>query len=111
AATLNRASAQVKPPLLPNPAAGRRLSEWQRAYNSGDYDQTRKFMADNYAKAVLDLAPAEVRANNVVNSVRVNGKMKIIAIEKSSESDIVALLETKLTELQSRLTIKVAPEE
>ena len=45
AATLSRAqlSAQVKPPLTPNTAAGRRLGEWQRAYNSGDYDQTRKF--------------------------------------------------------------------
>ena len=60
---------------------------------------------------MLDQAPADVRANNVVNSVRVNGKMKIIAIEKSSETDIVALLETQLTELQSRLTIKVAAEE
>jgi hypothetical protein len=88
--TLSQAKlfAQVKPPLTPNTAAGRRLGEWQRAYNSGDYDQTRKFMADNYAKAVLDLAPADVRANNVVNTLRVNGKMKIIAIEKSSETDI-----------------------
>jgi CubicO group peptidase (beta-lactamase class C family) len=113
AATLSRAqrSAQVKPPLTPNTAAGRRLIEWQRAYNSGDYEQTRKFMADNYAKAVLDLAAADVRANNVVNALRVNGKMKIIAIEKSSETDIVALLETQLTELQSRLTIKVAVDE
>jgi D-arabinose 1-dehydrogenase-like Zn-dependent alcohol dehydrogenase len=112
AATLSQAQlpAQVKPPLTPNTAAGRRLIEWQRTYNSGDYDQIRKFMAANYAKAVLDLAPADVRANNVVNSVRVNGKMKIIAIEKSSETDIVALLETQLTELQSRLTIKVAAE-
>jgi hypothetical protein len=83
AATLSQAqlSAQVKPPVTPNTTAGRRLGEWQRAYNSGDYDQTRMFMADNYAKAVLDLAPADVRANNVVNTVRVNGKMKIIAIE------------------------------
>ncbi|MDX6385028.1 MAG: hypothetical protein QOK48_2601 [Blastocatellia bacterium] len=113
AATPTRAqlSAQVKPPITPNTAAGRRLGEWQRAYNSGDYDQTRKFMADNYAKAVLALAPADVRANNVVNAVRVNGKMKIIAIEKSAETEIVALLETQLTELQSRLTIKVAAEE
>ena len=111
AATLSKASAQVKPPVTPNTAAGRRLGEWQRAYNSGDYDQTRKFMADNYAKAVLELAPADVRANNVVNAVRVNGKMKIIAVEKSSETEIVALLETQLTELRSRLTIKVAAEE
>ena len=111
AVTLSKASAQVKPPLIPNTAAGRRLGEWQRAYNSGDYDQTRKFMADNYAKAVLDQSPAEVRANNVFNAVRVNGKMTIIAIEKSSETEIVALLETQLTELRSRLTIKVAAEE
>ena len=68
-------------------------------------------MADNYAKAVLDLAPAEVRANSVGDAVRVNGKMKIIAIAKSSETEIVALLETQLTEFQSRLTIKVAAEE
>jgi len=113
AATVSQAqlSAQVKLPLTPNTAAGRRLGEWQRAYNSGDYEQTRKFMADNYAKAVLDQGPADLRATYVVSAVHTNGKMKIIAIEKSSETEIVALLETELTELQSRLTIKVAAEE
>ncbi len=85
-------SAQEKTPLIPDTPVGRRLSEWQRAYNSGDYDQIHKFMANTYAKPVLDQAPAEVRANSVVNSMHVNGKMKIIAIEKSSETDIVALL-------------------
>ncbi len=104
-------SAQEKTPVIPDTPAGRRLSEWQRAYNSGDYDQIRKFMANSYAKPVLDQAPAEVRANSVANSMHVGGKMKIIAIEKSSETDIVALLETELTEFQSRLTIRVAAEE
>ena len=103
--------AQNKPPAIPDTAAGRRLSEWLRLYKSGDFEAIRKFMMATYAKPILDQASADVRASYLVGASHKSGEVKIIAIEKSSDYEIVALGQTALTEFQSRLTVKVAPEE
>lgn len=104
-------SAQNKAPSIPDTPAGRRLSEWLRLYRGGDFNAIRNFMTASYAKPILEQAPAEFRAAYLVGASHTNGAVKIIAIEKSSDLEIVALGETELTELQSRLTVKVAPEE
>src|ERR1044071_10419478 len=105
------ASAQNKAPSIPDTPAGRRLSEWLRFYKGGDFDAIRNFMTASYAKPILEQAPADYRAAYLVGASHTNGEVKIIAIEKSSDDEIVAIGETALTELQSRLTVKVAPEE
>lgn len=104
-------SAQNKAPSIPDTPAGRRLSEWLRLYKGGDFDAIRNFMTASYAKPLLEQAPADFRASYLVGASHTNGEVKIIAIERSSDHEIVALGETALTELQSRLTVKVAPEE
>lgn len=104
-------SAQNKVPSIPDTPAGRRLSEWLRFYKGGDFDAIRNFMTASYAKPLLEQAPADFRAGYLVGASHTNGEVIIIAIEKSSDNEIVALGETKLTQLQSRLTVKVAPEE
>jgi CubicO group peptidase (beta-lactamase class C family) len=104
-------SAQNKVPSVPDTPAGRRLSEWLRLYKGGDFDAIRNFMTATYAKPILEQAPVDLRAAYLVGASHTNGEVKIIAIEKSSDDEIVALGETALTELQSRLTVKVAPEE
>jgi CubicO group peptidase (beta-lactamase class C family) len=104
-------SAQNKVPSIPDTPAGRRLSEWLRFYKGGDFDAIRDFMTASYAKPLLEQAPAEFRAGYLVGASHTNGAVKIIAIEKSSDHEIVALAETELTELPSRLSVKVAPEE
>src|ERR1044071_2377181 len=103
--------AQNKAPSIPDTPAGRRLSEWLRFYKGGDFEAIRNFMTASYAKPILEQAPADYRAAYLVGASHTNGEVKIIAIEKSSDDEIVALGETALTELQSRLTVKVAPEE
>jgi CubicO group peptidase (beta-lactamase class C family) len=104
-------SAQNKLPSIPDTPAGRRLSDWLRFYKSGDFDAIRNFMTASYAKTLLEQAPADFRASYLVGASHANGELKIIAIEKSSDNEIVALAESKLTELQSRVTVRVAPEE
>ncbi|MFL6331876.1 MAG: serine hydrolase domain-containing protein [Pyrinomonadaceae bacterium] len=104
-------SAQNKVPSIPDTPAGRRLSEWLRFYKGGDFDAIRNFMTASYAKPILEQASADLRASYLVGASHTNGEVKIIAIEQSSDDEIVALGETALTELQSRLTVKVAPEE
>jgi hypothetical protein len=104
-------SAQNKVPSIPDTPAGRRLSEWLRFYKGGDFDAIRNFMTASYAKPILEQASADLRASYLVGASHTNGAVKIIAIEKSSDNEIVALGETELTELQSRLTVKVAPGE
>jgi CubicO group peptidase (beta-lactamase class C family) len=104
-------SAQNKVPAIPDTPAGRRLSDWLRFYKGGDFDAIRNFMTATYAKPLLEQAPADLRASYLVGASHTNGEMKIIAIEKSSDNELVAVLETRLTELQSRFSVKVAPEE
>jgi CubicO group peptidase (beta-lactamase class C family) len=104
-------SAQNKLPSIPDTPAGRRLSEWLRVYKGGDFDAIRNFMTASYAKPILEQASADFRASYLVGASHTNGEVKIIAIEKSSDNEIVALGETDLTRLQSRLTVKVAAEE
>src|ERR1051325_9348391 len=96
---------------IPDTPAGRRLTEWLRLYKAGDFDAIRNFMTASYAKPILEQASADYRASYLVPARFTNGELKIIAIEKSSDNELVALLESELTQLQWRLTTRLAPEE
>src|SRR5436305_5417704 len=106
-----RAQTAAKAPSVPDTPAGRRLSEWLRLYNAGDFDAMRAFITASYARPLLEQAPAELRANYNIIASHASGGLKIVAVEKSSDDEIVALAETELTELRSRVTVRVAPEE
>lgn len=96
------------PPQIPNTPAGGILDRWIRANRSGDFETIRQFMLTSYAKNVLDQASADTRATYLAESFRVNGGPRIFKIEKSSDYELVAIIQTELTELWSRLTIKVS---
>ena len=96
------------PPQIPNTPAGGILDRWIRVYRSGDFETIRQFMLASYAKNVLDQAAADARASNLVASFRVNGGPRIFQIEKSTDDELVAVLQTELTELWSRWTVKVS---
>src|ERR1051326_5729108 len=97
----------VSPPV-PNTPAGGILDRWLRANNSGDFETIRQFMLASYAKNVLDQASADTRAGFLAESFRVNGGPRLFKIEKSTDYELVAVIQTQLTELWSRLTIKVS---
>ena len=65
-------------------------------------------MLASYAKNVLDQASADTRAGFLAESFRVNGGPRLFQIEKSTDYELVAVIQTQLTELWSRLTIKVS---
>jgi len=96
------------PPQIPNTPAGGILDRWIRVYRSGDFETIHQFMLASYAKNVLDQASADARASNLVASFRVNGGPRIFKIEKSTDYELVAVLQTELTELWSRWTVKVS---
>lgn len=107
---VSAAFAQTKnvPPQIPNTPAGAKLDAWIRANRSGDFETIRQFMLTSYAKSVLDLGSADARAGYLSESFRVNGGPRLFKIEKSSDYELVAVIQTELTELWSRLTIKVS---
>lgn len=108
---LAQTSASKQSPSVPDTPAGRRLTEWLRLYKGGDFEAIRNFMTATYAKPILEQASADLRASYLVPARFTNGALKVIAIEKSSDNELVALLESEFTQLQSRFTVRVAPEE
>ena len=96
------------PPQIPNTPARGKLDRWIRTNRSGDFETIRQFMLTSYAKSLLDQASADARATYLAESFRVNGGPRIFEIERSSDYEVVAVIQTELTELWSRLTIKVS---
>ena len=68
-------------------------------------------MLTSYAKNVLDQASADTRASNLVASFRVNGAPRVFKIEKSTDYELVVVLQTELTEFWSRWTVKVSTDQ
>src|SRR6185436_4108423 len=48
---------------LPNTAAGKQLKEWLRVFDSGNDQTFKKFIIDNYSKALLTENDADYRAD------------------------------------------------
>jgi CubicO group peptidase (beta-lactamase class C family) len=97
-------------PQIPNTPAGGILDRWIRVYRSGDFETIRQFMQTNYGKSVLDQASAETRAGNLVAAFRVNGGPRLFKIEKATDDELVAVIQTELTEFWTRWTVKVSTE-
>jgi CubicO group peptidase (beta-lactamase class C family) len=110
---ISSAFAQTRnvPTQIPNTPVGGILDRWIRAYRSGDFETIRQFMLTSYAKNVLDQASADTRASNLVASFRVNGAPRIFKIEKSTDYELVVVLQTELTEFWSRWTVKVSTDQ
>lgn len=95
---------------LPNTPAANRLNQWLTVRNKGDFEAIRQFFAANMELELLQRLPAETRAANIKTQFHVDGKLHILKIESSGAQEISVLARTELTELWTRVAIKVTGE-
>ena len=95
--------------VFPSTPAGSAATEWLRAVNDGSPEETLAFYRDRYAKALLAQGSAEDRRDSTHELRMTEGRRHVRSIEASSETKIVALLQTELAETWQRLTIEVDP--
>src|SRR5262245_23274900 len=97
-------------PKLPDTPAGRQLAGWLRAYNSGQVEDARRFIREQYAPSALegkDGADRPLRGFNMVYGD--NGPLRLARLEKSADDEAVALLQSPLTESWLRVGVQVEP--
>ncbi len=94
---------------FPSSPAGRAAAAWLHAVNDASREETLEFYRTRYAAALLDKARAEKRRDFTHELRMTEGRRHVRAIEASSETKIVALLQTELAETWQRLTIELDP--
>src|SRR5262249_62102125 len=92
---------------IPDTPAGKQLAAWLEAYNSGDKQTQRKFIASHYAAAALKKDPVERRLGGFQMVYYDNRKLIMAKIERSTDHEIEALLQSPLTESWLRISLKV----
>jgi CubicO group peptidase (beta-lactamase class C family) len=92
---------------LPDTNAGKQLKEWLRTFESGDDQIFKQFILKHYSAALLKENDADYRADRQARTYLDTRGFWMRHIEKSSENEIVALAQARLTELWFRLTMKV----
>jgi CubicO group peptidase (beta-lactamase class C family) len=90
---------------IPDTPAGRQMSGWLKAFNSGDPKSIKAFHASSAAPDRVDR-----RAQQDSGFYRRTRGLELRKVEQSSEHEIVALLQAKLTEAWYRVSISVAAE-
>jgi CubicO group peptidase (beta-lactamase class C family) len=94
---------------LPDTPAGRQLSAWLRAFHTGEADALRRFMTEQFAASAAQQGPPEERAIRGAALYRDTRGFAIRRVERSSDTEIALLVETKLTEEWFRLELQVEP--
>jgi len=94
---------------FPSTPAGAAATAWLRAVNDDSPEETLAFYRTYFSKPLLDQRSAENRRDHA-HIVRVTeGRVHVRSIERASETQVVAVLETERTETWVRLTIEVDP--
>jgi CubicO group peptidase (beta-lactamase class C family) len=92
---------------FPSSPSGNAAAEWLRAVNDASAEETLSFYRTRYAKSLLEQGSAEDRRNNVLQARTTEGRRHLRAVERASETEVVAVLESERTETWQRLTIEV----
>src|SRR5262245_61945307 len=92
---------------IPDTPAGKQLAAWLKAYNSGDKETQRKFVASHYAAAALKKDPVERRLGGFQMVYHDNRTLELAKIERAADHDIEALARSPLTESWLRISLKV----
>ncbi|HJQ36419.1 MAG TPA: hypothetical protein VKB93_04720, partial [Thermoanaerobaculia bacterium] len=92
---------------LPTTPAGTQLSRWLPVFAGGNQEAYRVFIAEHYAKALLDETTADYRAGLAGRTWLDAHGFEITSIEKSSDTEIVVLARATLTSLWYRITLAV----
>lgn len=89
---------------VPDTKAGRQLSGWLNAFNSGDPKHVKTFHVSGGATA----EQADRRARQDSGFYRRTRGLELRKIERSSELEVVALVQARLTESWYRVSINLA---
>src|SRR5579871_1366781 len=77
-------------PALPNTPAGKQAAAWLHAYNSGETEVVRRFIAEHYANTGK-ITPAR-RLEAISQVYGDNGRLELVRVEKSSDYEVVAVV-------------------
>jgi CubicO group peptidase (beta-lactamase class C family) len=92
---------------LPTTPAGTQLAQWLPVFAAGNQEAFRVFIAERYAKPLLDETPADYRAGLAGRTWLDAHAFDVVTIEKSSDTEIVVLARATLTGLWYRITMAV----
>ncbi len=92
---------------LPTTPAGTQLARWLPVFAGGNQEAYRVFIAEHYAKPLLDETPADYRAGLAGRTWLDARGFEIVTIEKSSDTEIGVLARATLTSLWYRITLAV----
>ena len=104
--------------------AGRRLREWLAAFNSGDLEATSAFQRDSVdleppslpdGSRPPDWPPPDLARTLAIQDVLMQRQtggfdLRAVSDERSTEHEIVATLQARLTEVWHEVTLRVHPE-
>lgn len=76
---------------LPSTIAGRKFAKFIGAFNSGDREKTRKFIADNYSRDALAAHDAGFRAGLYAETFAASGGFDLAKIERSEDYELAVL--------------------
>ncbi|HYX68001.1 MAG TPA: serine hydrolase domain-containing protein [Terriglobales bacterium] len=94
-------------PAIPGSIPGKKFAAFLKAFNSGDPEAMRKFIASNYSAAALAQRPPEERAAAYVLIYQGSGGFVLHQIERSEERELVALVQGKSINDWVRITLAV----
>src|SRR5690348_6307679 len=92
-------------PVIPDTKAGRVLSAWLKAFDSGDRQQVQRFLQTYEPQNVK-------RLDGEMQFQRMTGGFDLRKIEKSAPTELTALVQERVSDTFARLTLrlqKVAP--
>ena len=92
---------------FPSSPVGEAATAWLHAVNDASRDETLAFYQTRYSKALLEGAKAEARRNFVHDLRATDGRRHVRAIERATDTQLVAILESENTESWGRLTMEV----
>lgn len=94
---------------LPDTPAGKQLKAWLAVFDSGNDQAFKRFISDNYSKALLAQNDADYRADRAARTYLDTQGFEIREVEKNTAEEIVVIAQARLTGLWFRLTMKVEP--
>ena len=99
--------AKDKNVTLPDTPAGRQMTDFLKAFNSGDADLNRRFIAEHFAKTALKQNSLEERAARQKSLFTLTQGLSLRRIEKSEDYAIIVFAQERLDETLMRVNIEV----
>jgi CubicO group peptidase (beta-lactamase class C family) len=106
-ASQKRAAQTSRTVSIPFTPAGSQFARWLRVFNSGDAVEIRRFISEDFAEAALKQRSIEDRLESQLIHFYDTRGYDFRFIEKSTPQEFTGLVQSKLTGLWYRITIKV----